>query len=37
LLLPAGIIGHFGPELHRFVLAQSPQCQVAVRRLAAQL
>jgi uncharacterized small protein (DUF1192 family) len=24
--LPAGIIGHFGPELRRFVLAQHHQC-----------
>jgi hypothetical protein len=35
--LPAGIIGHFGPELRRFVLAQHHQCQVTVRRLAVQL
>ena len=35
--LPAGITGHFGPELRRFVLAQHHQCQVTVRRLAVQL
>jgi Transposase IS66 family len=35
--LPPGIIGHFGPELRRFVLAQHHQSQVTVRRLAAQL
>jgi hypothetical protein len=35
--LPAGINGHFGPELRRFVLAQYHQCQVTVRRLAVQL
>ena len=35
--LPAGINGHFGPELRRFVLAQHHQCQVTVRRLAVQL
>jgi hypothetical protein len=35
--LPAGVNGHFGPELRRFVLAQHHQCQVTVRRLAARL
>lgn len=35
--LPPGIIGHFGPEMRRFVLAQHHQCQVTVRRLAGQL
>jgi len=35
--LPPGISGHFGPQLRRFVLAQHHQCQVTVRRLAAQL
>src|SRR3954466_3717091 len=33
--MPAGIVGHFGPELRRFVLAQYHQ--VTVPRLAAQL
>jgi len=31
--LPAGINGHFGPELHRFVLAQYHQGQMTVPRL----
>jgi hypothetical protein len=31
--LPAGIHGHFGPQLHRFVLAQYHQGQVTVPRL----
>jgi len=31
--LPAGISGHFGPELRRFVLAQHHQGQVTVGRL----
>jgi len=35
--LPAGINGHFGPELHRFVLMQHHQGQVTVARLTAQL
>src|ERR671929_1335876 len=35
--MPAGITGHFGPELRRFVLAQYHQGQVTVPRLAAQL
>jgi hypothetical protein len=35
--LPAGVGGHFGAELRRFVLAQHHQGQVTVRRLAAQL
>ena len=35
--LPAGISGHFGPELRRFVLAQYHQGQVTVPRLLAQL
>jgi hypothetical protein len=35
--LPAGVSGHFGAELRRFVLAQHHQGQVTVRRLAAQL
>src|SRR5690242_6623261 len=35
--MPAGIAGHFGPELRRFVLAQYHQGQVTVARLAAQL
>ena len=35
--LPPGISGHFGAQLRRFVLAQHHQCQVTVRRLAAQL
>jgi hypothetical protein len=35
--LPAGICGHFGPNLRRFVLAQCHQGQVTVLRLMAQL
>jgi hypothetical protein len=35
--LPAGVVGHFGPELRRFVLGQHHQGQVTVRRVAAQL
>jgi hypothetical protein len=35
--LPAGISGHFGPELRRFVLAQYHQGQVTVLRLLVQL
>jgi hypothetical protein len=35
--LPAGITGHFGPELRRFVVAQYHQGQVTVPRLVAQL
>src|SRR5919202_652573 len=35
--MPAGIAGHFGPELRRFVLAQYHQGQVTVARLLAQL
>ena len=35
--LPAGISGHFGPELRRFVLAQYHQAQVTVPRLLALL
>ena len=35
--LPAGIGGHFGPELRRFVLLQHHQGQVTVERLATQL
>jgi hypothetical protein len=35
--LPSGIVGHFGPELRRFVLAQYHQGQVTVPRLVAQL
>lgn len=35
--LPAGISGHFGPELRRFVLAQYHQAQVTVVRLLALL
>jgi hypothetical protein len=35
--LPAGVQGHFGPELRRFVLAQYYQGQVSVPRLAALL
>jgi hypothetical protein len=35
--LPAGISGHFGPELRRFVLMQYHQGQVTVPRLVAQL
>ena len=35
--LPAGIAGHFGPELRRYVLAQYHQGQVTVPRLVAEL
>jgi hypothetical protein len=35
--LPADVVGHFGPELRRFVLAQYHQGQVTVARLVAQL
>ena len=35
--LPAGVRGHFGPELRRFVLVQHHQGQVTVARLLAQL
>ena len=35
--LPGGVIGHFGPDLRRFVLAQYHQGQVTVPRLVAQL
>lgn len=35
--LPAGISGHFGPALHRFVLAQYHQGQTTVGRLVALL
>jgi len=35
--LPPGIWGHFGPDLRRFVLAQSHQGQVTVPRLVALL
>ena len=35
--LPAGVMGHFGPELRRFVLGQHHQGQVTVRRVAFQL
>jgi hypothetical protein len=35
--LPAGIDGHFGPELRRFVLAQYHQGQMTVPRLVALL
>ena len=35
--LPVGVVGHFGPELRRFVLAQHHQGQVTVPRLVAQL
>ncbi len=35
--MPAGIVGHFGPELRRFGLAQYHQGRVTVPRLAAQL
>jgi hypothetical protein len=35
--LPAGIAGHFGPELRRFVLQRHHQGQVTVERLTAQL
>jgi hypothetical protein len=35
--MPAGIVGHCGPELRRFVLFQYHQGQVTVPRLVAQL
>jgi hypothetical protein len=35
--LPAGVTGHFGSELRRFVLAQCHQGQVTVPRIVAQL
>jgi hypothetical protein len=35
--MPAGIVGHFGPALRRFVLARYHQGQVTVPRLVAQL
>ena len=35
--LPPGVTGHFGPELHRFVLAQYPQGQITLPRLVEQL
>lgn len=35
--LPAGVDGHFGPELRRFILAQYHQSQVTVGRLLAQV
>ena len=35
--LPAGVAGHFGPELRRFVLAQYHRGQVTVPRIVAQL
>jgi Mn-dependent DtxR family transcriptional regulator len=35
--MPAGIVGHFGPGLRRFVLLQHRQGQVTVPRLAAPL
>jgi Transposase IS66 family len=35
--MPAGITGHFGPELRRFVLFQYHQGQVTMPRLVAQL
>ena len=35
--LPAGVAGHFGPELRRFVLAQHHHGQVTVARLTTQL
>ena len=35
--LPAGMVGHFGPDLRRFVLAQYHQGQATVARLVAQL
>ena len=35
--LPPGIVGHFGPELRRFVLAQYRRGQVTVPRLVTQL
>ena len=35
--LPAGVVGHFGSDLRRFVLAQHHQGQVTVERLTTQL
>lgn len=35
--LPGGIVGHFGPELRRFVLMQHHQGQVTVERITVQL
>ncbi len=35
--MPAGIVGHFGPERRRFVVFQDHQGQVTVPRLVAQL
>ena len=35
--MPAGVVGHFGPELRRFVLFQYHQGQVTVPRLLVQL
>ncbi len=35
--LPRGIVGHFGPEMRRFVLAQYHQGQVTVERLTSLL
>ncbi len=35
--LPTGIVGHYGPELRRFVLAQYHRGQVTVPRLVGQL
>jgi hypothetical protein len=35
--MPDGIVGHFGPELRRFVLFQQHQGQMTVPRLVAQL
>jgi hypothetical protein len=35
--MPAGVVGHFGPELRRFVLFQYHQGQVTVPRLVTQL
>jgi Transposase IS66 family len=35
--MPTGIVGHFGPELRRFVLFQYHQGQVTVPRLVGQL
>ena len=35
--MPAGITGHFGPELRRFVLLQHHQGQVTMPRLVTQL
>jgi hypothetical protein len=35
--LPDGVVGHFGPELRRFVLAQYHQMQATIPRLVRQL